>query len=413
MCIASILLGLLLSVQTWESGDSSEWKLLPLESIEKKTRLAKLEILASIDDNETVAEAMSLSTNEREEISRLRAKRDAMLDGVKEGDFAEERLYECWQQFAESVESLTDENDRKRLGILSLVSCEKHGYLDRKVLDFERAYLLSSIADVAPSERKKLKNATQAAFEDYRLRRQAVLKNCMNMVLETLPESSRDKFGNMVGDESIKLKRIRTNWRFDNLGTVRQLIVLELLENESICSELEFVDYQRVEFENLKVRLFNDPEREAATEAVLAYSQSGRKVPEKLAQLEEMHDKRISDLASHEIQKMLLPHQVERLQNAAVQLYLIRKNTLPFQWPELLTEELGLSESEKRELSKSTKSALDIFNEEERKIRKEAAKEMWPVIPKELQIHLETYKSMVAKELTIDRTKNSVIKLQK
>ena len=136
----------------------------------------------------------------------------------------------------------------------------------------------------------------------------------------------------------------------------------ELLRNEQIRKELEFVDYQGKELDAL-LEAIRQPDP-----SVLAAFRNLSSLPEKermaiVLELREQMQARISEIQKR-INDVLLPHQKNRLRQICVQLQFRRYGSAVTLADKGLATELGMTDLQQRELRQFAQERAGKLNEE-------------------------------------------------
>lgn len=139
--------------------------------------------------------------------------------------------------------------------------------------------------------------------------------------------------------------------------------LIALLENKRICDQLELVDEQMERFRAVK---------EAYSLQVNVLGQSmaigpGTSAEEKLAYMRKMSQ--LKKDARAEIRSMLLPHQIERLKEITLQIYVKRNGAANTILSEVMVEELEISSSQKKRIESLRKELKEELEEQVAKLK--------------------------------------------
>jgi hypothetical protein len=139
-----------------------------------------------------------------------------------------------------------------------------------------------------------------------------------------------------------------------------------LLNIEQVQQELELIDSQ---MEDVR-KLYSEMNRKQA-ELMRRMAKDGLRQPDVAAALQE-ELKEIRAETQGEIEKLLLPHQSDRLQQIARHMMLQRRGTANALTSELLAKELGLTDEQKERLQTRAKEVEDEVRQEMARLRKMA-----------------------------------------
>ena len=138
--------------------------------------------------------------------------------------------------------------------------------------------------------------------------------------------------------------------------------LIALLEDKRICDQLELVDEQMERFRAVK-------EAYSLQINVLGQSKAvpGTSVEEKLAVMRKMSQ--LKKDARAEIRSMLLPHQIERLKEITLQIYVKRNGAANTILSEVMVEELEISSSQKKRIESLRKELKEELEEQIAKLK--------------------------------------------
>jgi hypothetical protein len=139
--------------------------------------------------------------------------------------------------------------------------------------------------------------------------------------------------------------------------------LIALLEDKRICDQLDLIDEQMERFRAVK---------EAYSLQVNVLGQSmaigpGTSAEEKLAYMRKMSQ--LKKDARAEIRSMLLPHQIERLKEITLQIYVKRNGAANTILSEVMVEELEISSSQKKRIESLRKELKEELEEQIAKLK--------------------------------------------
>ncbi len=391
----------LTSIQIWEQSFEPNLKTHESQNLERVVVWISLRMEYSLSENDrlsndTLSKALRLDASEASKIAALRQKHDQKISELEKEKVAAHRIAKQWRDFFTSSRSLLDTDSTKRFEILTLKLALDR--VRRLPLDFQYPVLLKEVSGLDFDESSLLLSDTRLATQRYHDKRQQLIASAMEEVLSCIPIKARTRFTELIGDQRTDLLKTRSPlvMESDTIENVKKSLMLGIVKHGDFISSLELVDEQKGQLEIVYDYLGSDPHYEALDEAALEYERAGLDVPEKLNLQVQKEKDRVVERALNAVKKILLPHQLSQLNSAAVQVYLREKHksALPFEWPSLLTDELGLSSVDSEKLGSVTKAAVERFRIEEREVVTKLNEEVFAGVPKKMQQDLERLKSL-------------------
>lgn len=379
--------------QIWD--DNQGVKILESQDLEDASRWATSRVHYSLGNNDLLSDALQMRDSEKNKLETLRNELDEKITELEGEDFAPQLIAEQWREFFASAKLIFGEESKKRFEILTQkLSLDS---VRREPLDFEYPILLKDVSELNTDEVSKLRFETTSALRKYHEKRNQLIGDSMEEVLLTLSQTARKRFRQLVGGRRVAVKVSRTPLTLDTIDNTKKAILSNLIKHEDSVPELELVDDQKVKLENLLYLVDEDPRYNALSEATLEYERAGLEVPDNLIIQYKREEDRVVEWVSQEVEKMLLPHQKLQLNAAAAQTYLLAKqnDALPFEWPGLLADELGLSDAESEKLAKSTSEAGERFAIEIREFVAELNRKVFDGVPEKMKDDLDRLKSLL------------------